>query len=159
MNANEVVQLIPDKIKYICNMDGKSMIITGSYLLSMLGLTSTYDDIDILITGVTKSEWNDIYNESWKEDSDVLDFEGTDYGDSDCFKITKGSITFNFILENDYGSNWEIFSRDAVTEHVYLDTLEHALSKKIGLNREKDKEVLNLIKTKLEKLWRIQEKK
>ena len=139
----KVLDSIPSAYSY--GRRKTEFVLTGTFLLSVFGLTDRYNDVDILVIKGCDGFWSDFLNE-W-ENSIVEKSENYE-----CVKIDINGILFNFIQDDGYSI--ELDSMKIQIEGTYLDSLNHAIEAKYNLKREKDKTHFEMINQRLQSLIR-----
>lgn len=125
-----------------------SMIISGTFLLSLYGLMDSFGDIDIIVEDMDEDffDYLNIWCNANNIEHERIEGNGEDYYSS---KVTHDKYTYNF-LDGSENNVPETFLKVTTTDgyDFYLDTLDHALKAKMSLGRVKDFKHLNqMIKT------------
>lgn len=133
------VQKIVDNIPLTIGMQKYSLVISGTFLLSIYGLMNEYGDIDIIVQDMDEDFFEHL--SIWADDNDV---EYEKIGEDDDYYSTKveyNGITYNFVDGSDFPMDNNYISLSIKNNDGYefmLDYLHHAMTAKMELKRSKD---------------------
>ena len=137
--TNKEVQKIVNNIPLTAEMQKYSLVISGTFLLSIYGLMNEYGDIDIIVQDMDEDFYE--YLCIWAEDNNI---EYEKIGEEDNYystKIEHNGITYNFIDGSNFPMDNNYISLSIENKDRYkfmLDYLHHAMTAKMGLKRSKD---------------------
>jgi len=134
---NTVIDNIPLPLSILAENKAKA-VITGSFIFCTYGLMSDFGDVDIVIYDLDKDLTKHIYD--YWETYGLQRYE-TNTSAYLGMKIEKGGFTYNILSVADYTYNPILFTDDS--ELIGLDTIDNALSIKMELNRNKDRNHLD----------------